>query len=59
MITFAPNYITMGEERLLLQQLKDGSYDSFKVLYERWVARLYQFSLKLTKSEALAQEIVQ
>lgn len=59
MITFAPNYISMGEERLLLQQLKDGSYDSFKVLYERWVARLYQFALKLTKSESMAQEIVQ
>ncbi len=52
-------YITMGEERLLLQQLKDGSYDSFKALYERWVARLYQFALKLTKSESMAQEIVQ
>ncbi len=49
----------MGEERLLLQQLKDGSYDSFRVLYDRWVSRLFQFAFKLVKSEELAQDIVQ
>lgn len=44
---------------LLLQRLNAGSYDSFTQLYDQWVARLYQFVLKIVKSESTAQDIVQ
>ena len=50
---------TMREDMLLLQRLNAGSYDSFKLLYDQWVARLYQFVLKIVKSESTAQDIVQ
>ena len=50
---------TMREDVLLLQRLNAGSYDSFKLLYDQWVARLYQFVLKIVKSESTAQDIVQ
>lgn len=53
------NTILMGEEARLIEQLNGGSYESFTLLYDRWVARLYQFAFKLVKSESIAQDIVQ
>jgi len=49
----------MREERLIIEQLNSGSYDSFKRLYDLWADRLYLFVFKLVKSEAIAQDIVQ
>ena len=49
----------MREENKLIEQLNAGSYDSFTQLYDQWVARLYQFVLRLVKSESMTQEIVQ
>ena len=49
----------MREENKLIEQLNAGSYDSFTQLYDQWVAHLYQFVLRLVKSESMTQEIVQ
>ena len=49
----------MEEEARLIEQLNGGSYESFTLLYDRWVARIYQFAFKLVKSESIAQDIVQ
>ena len=57
-ITFATDWEIMDEKQLI-EGLINGSYDSFKLLYDRWVGRLYQFTFKLVKSETVAQDIVQ
>ena len=49
----------MEEEARLIEQLNGGSYESFTLLYDQWVAHLYQFVLRLVKSESMTQEIVQ
>lgn len=46
-------------EKEILIGLKNGSYDDFRLLYDRWVSALYHYVLKLVKSQALAQDIVQ
>ena len=33
----------MIDERALILSVKSGSEDSYKILYELWVSRLYRF----------------
>jgi RNA polymerase sigma-70 factor (ECF subfamily) len=47
-----------SEEELLLK-LKDGSRSAFSLLYKMHVKRVYAFALKILKSPALAEDIVQ
>ncbi len=49
----------MDEERIYLERLRKGSYRAFTRLYEIYASRLYAFASRLTRSEALAQDVVQ
>lgn len=46
-------------ERELILALRQGSYDSFRALYDRWVSALYKYVFGLVKSEAMTEDIVQ
>lgn len=46
-------------EQDIIKGLKGGSYECFKLVYDRWAAALYHYVLSLVKSEATAQDIVQ
>lgn len=47
-----------SEEQSLVQKMVLGDEFAFKILFEKYKNPLYNFSLKLTKSEDLAEEIV-
>ena len=47
------------DERNLIQSLVDGDESAFKLIFKNYKNRLYCFSLRFTKSEELAEEIVQ
>jgi RNA polymerase sigma-70 factor (family 1) len=47
-----------SEEQSLVRKMVLGDDFAFKVLFEKYKNPLYNFSLKLTKSEELAEEIV-
>jgi RNA polymerase sigma factor (sigma-70 family) len=49
----------MIDEKTLIANVKEGSYDSFSSLYNLWVDRLYQFVYSFTKSYELSEDIVQ
>lgn len=49
----------MTDERESIIGLQQGSYDSFRALYDLWFSPLYNYVLKLVKSESLADDIVQ
>lgn len=51
--------VVKDSEKELLQKLKDGSETAFSLLYEMHVKRVYAFALKILKSPALAEDIVQ
>ena len=50
--------INKSEEKLLVQKMVLGEEFAFKVLFENYKDVLFNYSLKLTKSEDLAEEIV-
>ena len=47
-----------SEELSLVRKMVQGDEFAFKMLFEKYKNPLYNFSLKLTKSEDLAEEIV-
>lgn len=47
------------DEKLLLEKIASGDQGAFRVLYDRYRKKMYTFSLKILKSELLAEEIVQ
>lgn len=47
------------DERALVSEVKSGSEYSFKILYKRWVSRLYGFVYHYVKSESITDDIVQ
>ncbi|QDW23919.1 RNA polymerase sigma factor [Pedobacter sp. KBS0701] len=52
------NVVKDSEAELVLK-LKNGSQTAFSLLYELHVKRIYTFALKILKSPALAEDIVQ
>ncbi len=48
-----------NEEQLHIERLRNGSYLSFKFLYDLYVDSLYGYTLELTRSRLLANELVQ
>lgn len=46
-------------EKQLLQEVKQGTYNSFITLYKNWSPRLYSFVFSLVKSKEIAQDILQ
>ena len=47
------------DEKQLLGLLKNGSYEAYTYLYEKWVPLLFRFAYSLVKSKVTAEEIVQ
>ncbi len=47
------------EEQLHIENLRNGSYQSFKFLYDHYVDSLYGYTIELTRSKVLANELVQ
>jgi len=47
------------DEQLHIEKLRNGSYQSFKFLYDLYVDSLYGYTLELTRSRLLANELVQ
>ena len=47
------------DEQLHIEKLRNGSYQSFKFLYDLYVDSLYGYTLELTRSRLLAHELVQ
>ena len=47
------------DEKQLLELLKNGSYEAYTYLYEKWVPLLFRFAYSLVKSKVTAEEIVQ
>ena len=46
-------------EALLVRQAQEGSKDSFEILYQRHVKRVYALCLRLSSNVSLAQELTQ
>ena len=49
----------LKSENVLVKELKEGSIDAFKALYELYSLRLYHFGLRYLKSEIEAEGLVQ
>lgn len=47
------------DEYTLIQEIKSGSEESYRIFYDRWVSRLYNFVYQYVKSESIADDIVQ
>lgn len=50
---------SIDTERILLHQAATGDQRSFTILFEHYSKTVYPFALKLTRSENLAEEILQ
>jgi len=46
-------------EKILLKQIAEGAQDAFAAIYTRYHEKIYALSYHLTKSEVVAEEIVQ
>lgn len=49
----------MIDEKLLINDLREGSYKAFNLLYGKYHPRLYSFVFKTVKSNTLSADIVQ
>lgn len=49
----------MNIEQMYVERLRNGSYKDFTKLYELYASHLYAFAFGLTRSEDLAEDIVQ
>jgi RNA polymerase sigma-70 factor (ECF subfamily) len=47
------------KEKILLQRIKEGAQDAFKEIYAHYHEKIYALACHLTKSEIVAEEIVQ
>ncbi|PWV56141.1 RNA polymerase sigma factor [Chitinophaga sp. S165] len=46
-------------EKILLQRIREGAQDAFKAIYARYNEKIYSLAYHLTRSEVVAEEIVQ
>jgi RNA polymerase sigma-70 factor (ECF subfamily) len=51
--------ISSDSEKILFQQAAEGNEQAFSALFNLFLPRLYPFIIKLTRSEAAVQEIIQ
>jgi len=51
--------VPLFDEAELLQQIAEGNQRAFTVLFRQYSGKVYSFALKLTRSEELAEEVVQ
>lgn len=49
----------LNDENELLRNIAAGNQSAFRVIYDRFRKKIYTFSLKMLKSELLAEEVVQ
>lgn len=49
----------LKDEHTLVIELKSGSEESYKALYDLWFSHLYQFVFRYVKSEPVTDDIVQ
>lgn len=47
------------DEHTLINEIKSGSEESYRILYDKWVSRLYNFVYQYIKSESVTDDIVQ
>lgn len=47
------------QEKMLIEDIRNGSEKAFKILYSQWVSRLYRFVYQYLKSESAADDVVQ
>lgn len=47
------------EERVLLNQIADDDEHSFRVIFDHYRPKIYNYALHLTESETLADEVIQ
>ncbi len=47
------------QEKALLQKVAEGDEHSFRVIYDHYRPKIYQYALRLTESEVAAEEILQ
>lgn len=47
------------QEKMLIEDIRNGSEKAFKILYSLWVSRLYQFVYQYLKSESATDDVVQ
>lgn len=47
------------QEKMLIEDIRNGSEKAFKILYSQWVSRLYQFVYQYLKSESATDDVVQ
>ena len=47
------------DEKTIIAEIHKGNYESFSILYRKWVSPLYRFVLSLLKSDECTQDIVQ
>lgn len=52
-------YVEDDSEKVLIRDLKKGSYRAFNSIYELYSRRLYSYCLSFSKSKETAEEIVQ
>ncbi|MEQ7798924.1 RNA polymerase sigma-70 factor [Pedobacter sp. ASV1-7] len=50
---------TFNDEKSLLHQIALGDAHSFSIIFHRYSPKVYQYALKIIKSESLAEEIAQ
>lgn len=47
------------QEKMLIEDIKNGSERAFKILYSQWVSRLHRFVYQYLKSESATDDVVQ
>ena len=51
--------VSNTDDRQIVEQLRDGSKDAFRLMYDRYGIKIYRFALSYLKSEHDAEELVQ
>lgn len=52
-------HFSLSEEKALLQNIAEGDEQSFRVIYDQYRPKIYKYAMRLTESEAAAEEILQ
>ena len=47
------------QEKMLIEDIRNGSEKAFKILYSQWVSRLHRFVYQYLKSESATDDVVQ
>ena len=53
------NYFIVENEKIILEQLKAGSYNAFTQIYNQYFVLLYGYVFRLVRSHEITSEIVQ